>query len=111
MTRNDEGDTPTGAAHLDASPDHAARQRRHRVLIAQIAAAERWAREPDRTTATAPARRGLRAKFERQADPDGVLPPDERARRVDHLMRAHMLRMARRSAEARHRLANPRGRH
>lgn len=72
-----------------------------RMLIARIAAAERWARTPDRSAATAPARRGLQARFEREADPDGVLPPDERTRGADLLMRAHMLRMARRSAQVR----------
>lgn len=74
-----------------------------RALVARIAAAERWARTADRAAATAPARRGLAARFEREADPDGVLGPEERARRADLLMRAHMLRMARRSARARRR--------
>ena len=81
------------------------RSQHDRVLVARIAAAERWARTSDRTQATAPARRGLTAKFEREADPDGVLPPEERTRRADLLMRAHMLRMARRSAQARRRPA------
>jgi len=81
------------------------RSQHDRVLVARIAAAERWARTSDRTQATAPARRGLTAKFEREADPDGVLPPGERTRRADLLMRAHMLRMARRSALARRRPA------
>jgi hypothetical protein len=63
-------------------------------LAAQIAAAERWGRVPDRAEATQPARAGLRAKFEREADPDGTLDPAERARRADHLQRAHMLRMS-----------------
>lgn len=65
-----------------------------RALIARIANAERWGRTEDRTAATAPARSGLRAKFEREADPDGTLSPAERARRADSLMRAHMLRMS-----------------
>jgi len=81
------------------------RSQHDRVLVARIAAAERWARTSDRTQATAPARRGLTAKFEREADPDGILPPGERTRRADLLMRAHMLRMARRSALARRRPA------
>ena len=76
-----------------------------RALRARIAAAERWGRTADRQAATAPARRGMRAKFEREADPDGVLPPDERERRVDHLMHAHMLQMALASAKARSRRA------
>ncbi len=46
---------------------------RDRAVIARIAAAERWARTPDRAAATEPARRGLRARFEREVDPDGSL--------------------------------------
>jgi hypothetical protein len=76
-----------------------------RVLIARIAAAERWGRTRDRTAATEPARRGLRAKYEREADPDGTLSAQERARRADQLMQAHMLRMSRAAAQARLRAA------
>jgi hypothetical protein len=65
-----------------------------RALIARIAAAERWGHETDRTKATAPARAGLRAKFAREVDPEGTLDAAEVERRVDHLMRAHMLRMS-----------------
>lgn len=71
-----------------------------RALRARIASTERWGRIKDRSAATDPARRGLRAKFEGEADPDSVLPPAERARRADHLMRAHMLRMSRASARS-----------
>jgi hypothetical protein len=74
-----------------------------RALRARIAAAERWGRTLDRTAATAPARQGMRSKFEQLADPDGVLPPHERARRADQLQHAHMLRMALASARARRR--------
>jgi len=77
--------------------------RTDRALIARIAAAERWSRVADRHTATAPARQGLRARFEREVDPHGVLDPAERSRRADQLMRAHMLRLARRSAQSRRR--------
>ncbi|SDY35538.1 hypothetical protein SAMN05661080_03195 [Modestobacter sp. DSM 44400] len=72
-----------------------------RTLIARIAAAERWARTPNRVAATEPARRGLRARFEREADPEGILDVTERARRADALFTAHMLRLARASAKAR----------
>ena len=72
-----------------------------RALIARIAAAERWARTPDRVAATEPARRGLRARFEREADPEGLLDVAERSRRADALFTAHMLRLARASATAR----------
>lgn len=80
---------------------------RDRAVIARIAAAERWARTSDRTAATEPARRGLRARFEREADPDGVLDATERARRADALMTPHMLRLARASAQARRRATEP----
>jgi hypothetical protein len=79
----------------------AARSPDDRVLIARVAAAERWAHETDRAEATAPARRGLHARFEREVDPDGSLAPDERERRAASLMRAHMLRLSRASAAAR----------
>jgi hypothetical protein len=72
-----------------------------RALRARIAAAERWGHTSDRVAATAPARRGLRAKFEHEADPDGALGPGERALRADHLMQAHMLRMSLAAARAR----------
>lgn len=80
-----------------------ARSAHDRVLVAKIAAAERWGRTSDRTAATEPARRGLRAKFEREVDPDGTLPPAERERRVGDLMRAHMLRMSLKARTARRR--------
>ena len=70
-------------------------------LRGRIAADTRWAREADRRAATAPARQGLRAKFEREVDPTGSLPAAERARRADSLFRAHMTRLARASAASR----------
>lgn len=79
--------------------------RTDRGLRACIAAAERWGRRPDHYSATEPARRGLRVKFEREADPDGALSAQERARRADQLMQAHMLRMSRAAAQARRRAA------
>lgn len=72
-----------------------------RALIARIAAHTRWAGEADRAAATAPARKGLEAKWAAQVDPDGVLAPDELERRVQNLRQAHMQRMALASARAR----------
>lgn len=74
-----------------------------RALVAQIAAAERWAKTSDRTAATSAARAGLRAKFEREVDPDGTLPAEERDRRADGLLKAHMLRMSLKAKQARRR--------
>jgi hypothetical protein len=59
----------------------------------------------DTKKATQPAHAGFFAKFEREVDPDGVLAPDERALRADRLMRAHMVMLSARSAEARRKRA------
>ncbi|WP_395729486.1 hypothetical protein [Nakamurella sp.] len=74
-----------------------------RSLAASIAAHESWAHTPDRSARTAPARAALDAKFEALADPDGVLLPHERARRAEHLRRAHFQRLALASARSRRR--------
>ena len=78
-----------------------ARSRDERVLIARIAAARRWGKTTDNVNATQPARQGLQAKFEREADPDGKLSPAERSMRAKHLMRAHMLSMSLKAKQAR----------
>ena len=72
-------------------------------LRASIAAHESWGHTEDRAARTAPARAALMARFEREADPEGVLAPDERARRAEHLRRAHFQRLALKSAQARRR--------
>jgi hypothetical protein len=82
-----------------------ARDPESRSIVAQIAAAERWGRTTDRTAATAPARAGLRAKFVREVDPEGALEPAELERRVDSLMRAHMLRMSLKAKTSRRKAA------
>lgn len=65
-----------------------------RSLAGRVAAHERWSREPDRAAATAPARAGFLARFERQVDPEGVLDPKVRAERAESAMKAHMARLA-----------------
>lgn len=74
-----------------------------RRLSAQIAAHESWAATPDRSARTAPGRAAFLDRFEKQVDPDGVLPPAERARRAEHAKRAHFQRLALRSAQSRRR--------
>lgn len=74
-----------------------------RSIIAQIAAHDSWARTPDRAARTAPARRALDEKFEREVDPDSLLPPQERAKRVENARKAYYSRLALRSAQARRR--------
>jgi len=72
-----------------------------RSLIARPAAHESWARTTDPSAGTEPARRALLDRFEREVDPGGVLPPDERARRAAHARKAYFTRLALRSAQAR----------
>ena len=50
---------------------------------------------------TATARGAFLSSFERQADPDGILPAAERMRRAEHLKKAHFLRLAMKSAATR----------
>jgi hypothetical protein len=72
-----------------------------RSQIARIAANTRWAMEPDRSAATQAARDGLMARFAREVDPEGRLAPEERARRVESLRKAHFQRLAMKGAKAR----------
>ncbi len=65
-----------------------------KAIRASIASAERWAHVLDRSIATAPARNALRWRDEREVDPEGILPPDELARRVALLRRARARRAA-----------------
>jgi hypothetical protein len=63
----------------------------------RIAAEISWARTVDRTARTRPARQAFLAKFEKEVDPDGKLPPEERARRANHALRAYMLQLRKRA--------------
>ncbi len=65
------------------------------------AALRRWAKEPDPIAATARARAAFLERFERQVDPDGTMPAEERERRAHQLMRAHMISLARKRAAKR----------
>jgi hypothetical protein len=67
----------------------------------QMAAYISWSRTTDRNARTRPAREAFLHRFEREVDPDGVLPPAERSRRAQHALRAHMLRLAKHSVAAR----------
>lgn len=72
-----------------------------RRLHAQVAAHSRWSREEDRAAATGKARAAFIDRFEREVDPDGVLPPQERARRAESAKKAYFKRLQIKSAEAR----------
>lgn len=67
----------------------------------RIAAEVSWSRTSDRSARTKPGRDAFLNHFERLVDPEGTLLPDERRIRAQHALRAHMLRLAKRSAEAR----------
>jgi len=60
------------------------------------AACRRWAHEPDRAAATRAARQAWRARYAVRVDPDGVLPEADRERRIDLLVKADMIALARR---------------
>lgn len=62
-------------------------------LRSQIAAHESWARTPDRSARTAPARSAMDAKFLEQADGDPI--------RAEHLRKAYFARLALKSAQSR----------
>lgn len=72
-----------------------------RVLRARIAGHALWAKVENPTQYTAVARKAFNDRFEREVDPDGVLPAEERARRATHARKAHFTRMALASAKAR----------
>jgi hypothetical protein len=78
-------------------PDDATR----RSLRARIAAHESWARTEDRAARTEAARRAADSRFERLVDPHETLDPRERAIRAASVRKAHFLRLAIKSAEAR----------
>jgi hypothetical protein len=72
-----------------------------RSLRAKIAAHVSWANTSDRAARTSAARKAASDRFERQVDPDGALPSDERALRAANARKAHFARMALLSARAR----------
>ncbi len=72
-----------------------------RQIAGRAGAARSWANTSDKTARTKPARDKFLERFEREADPDNVLPEEERAARALLLRRAHMTELARRSAKVR----------
>ena len=76
-----------------------------RSLRGRLAAHSLHARIADPVAHTAPARKAALERFERQVDPDGSLPPAERARRAEHARKAYFLGLALKSAQARRKRA------
>ena len=54
-------------------------------------------------TSTKAGTRAFLARFEKQVDPDGVLPVDERTRRARHALKSHMSVLALKASRARRR--------
>ena len=73
-----------------------------RVLQARVAAHALHANHDSRRL-TGPARRAFLDRFEREVDPDRLLAPDERARRVEQARRSYFTALALKSARARRR--------
>lgn len=55
----------------------------------------------DSREVTAKARLAFRQRLENQVDPEGALSPEERARRAEHALQAHMARMSPKAAQVR----------
>jgi hypothetical protein len=58
---------------------------------------------------TEPGRRAFWIKFEREVDPEGILTPEERTRRADLARQAYFARLALKSAQARRKKTQRRG--
>jgi uncharacterized membrane protein YccC len=74
-------------------------ERASRALRGRIGAHRLHATHDPRETTKA-ARQAFWSSFEREVDPDGLLEPEERARRAAHARAAHFARLAYLSARA-----------
>lgn len=72
-----------------------------RKLRGELASRQSWANTADPSARTRPGREAFLSKFEAEVDPEGKLPPADRARRAEHARKAHFLRLALASAKAR----------
>jgi hypothetical protein len=79
-----------------------------RVLTGRLGAYVVHSRYDSRELTKA-AREAFRSKFEREVDPLGVLPLEERLRRADMARKAHFARLALKSAQARRKRRERRG--
>ena len=74
-----------------------------RRLASQGGAHQSWAMTEDWSARTAPARAAADAKFEHQVDPEGKLPPAERAKKAEQARKAYFKTLAFKSVKARRR--------
>ena len=73
---------------------------------ATAAAHTSWAKTKDWTARTAPATKASMSRFDREVDPEGVLPPHERAKRAEAAKKAYFIRLGMKSGAARRRKKN-----
>jgi hypothetical protein len=78
-------------------------------MAGRAGALRSWANTSDRPTRTKPARDKFLERFEREVDPENLLPEKERTKRAMFARRAYMVELARRSAQARREKARARG--
>ncbi len=64
------------------------------ALRGRLAAHVRWSRTVERSRATANARAAFLERFDRQVDPDGLLPASTRHRLAENARKAYFTRMA-----------------
>jgi hypothetical protein len=67
----------------------------------RIAALRQWAHVEDPAARTANGRKAFLDRFEREADPEGRLSPEERAKRAERLRRVYFMELAAKSAAVR----------
>jgi hypothetical protein len=68
-----------------------------RTLRARAAA---FAQHAQGRTSTAAGTAAFLARFEREVDPDGTLPPEERARRAEFARRSYMAKLGLKASKA-----------
>lgn len=78
-----------------------------RSLRGRMAVHRSWANTADRSARTARGRSAFEARFERQVDPEGVLPAAELRRRAEAARRAYFAELALKSSQARRRKTRP----
>jgi uncharacterized protein (DUF2267 family) len=71
------------------------------ALRVRLAAVRDWVDPESAAARAAMLRRITRDQFDQEVDPDGVLRPEERARRATNARSAHFAKLALRSSQAR----------
>ncbi|MFI6594897.1 hypothetical protein ACIBHX_01545 [Nonomuraea sp. NPDC050536] len=72
-----------------------------RTLRGRMGAHTSWANTADPSARTKPGRDAFLARFEKQVDPDGTLPVEERKRRATSARKAYMQALAMKSRKTR----------